>query len=230
MLYIYKKNLRLVKNKLLYYVIYLILISIYLLMHNRSIQYFGIDKIKCLIGLGVIDNYTIIQNLFILFSYMFLLYFTINLYIIGIIENLQYIMLRMKKINFIFFHYIMIYAIILCLKLILGVGIACIFFVFDTTISIFLFFKLILYDIVFSLLIVSLYILLINLIPHKYFNWIFIPLIIGLIFYTMIIDICSIRLIYIIIAVIILFIINMITFSPSKINNKFYYTIEHKGL
>ena len=222
MKYLFLKNkLKFKDNILKFYLIQLLFIFTYIFINGSAITYFDLDQYSYILGLGNIRDANIFYVITKVMTYLIIIYVIVKMFIDSINNTIEYIMIRANKkkwllleiINFIF--YVAVMRIILNIEMILC------FVLFESNIKLTSYLYMLLIDLLFNICLLLLVILSLNLFSLKNGKNLLGLIPIFIIFLSLFKNLSTIPFYIYIIFSLILIIVNIKLFSPSKFYNKY---------
>ena len=222
MKYLFLKNkLKFKDNILKFYLIQLLFIFTYIFINGSAITYFDLDQYSYILGLGNIRDANIFYVITKVMTYLIIIYLIVKMFIDSINNTIEYIMIRANKkkwllleiINFIF--YVAVMRIILNIEMILC------FVLFESNIKLTSYLYMLLIDLLFNICLLLLVILSLNLFSLKNGKNLLGLIPIFIIFLSLFKNLSTIPFYIYIIFSLILIIVNIKLFSPSKFYNKY---------
>lgn len=222
MKYLFLKNkLKFKDNILKFYLIQLLFIFTYIFINGSAITYFDLDQYSYILGLGNIRDANIFYVITKVMTYLIIIYLIVKMFIDSINNTIEYIMIRantkkwllLEIINFIF--YVAVMRIILNIEMILC------FVLFESNIKLTSYLYMLLIDLLFNICLLLLVILSLNLFSLKNGKNLLGLIPIFIIFLSLFKNLSTIPFYIYIIFSLILIIVNIKLFSPSKFYNKY---------
>ena len=222
MKYLFLKNkLKFKDNILKFYLIQLLFIFTYIFINGSAITYFDLDQYSYILGLVNIIDANIFYVITKVMTYLIIIYLIVKMFIDSINNTIEYIMIRantkkwllLEIINFIF--YVAVMRIILNIEMILC------FVLFESNIKLTSYLYMLLIDLLFNICLLLLVILSLNLFSLKNGKNLLGLIPIFIIFLSLFKNLSTIPFYIYIIFSLILIIVNIKLFSPSKFYNKY---------
>ena len=222
MKYLFLKNkLKFKDNILKFYLIQLLFIFTYIFINGSAITYFDLDQYSYILGLGNIRDANIFYVITKVMTYLIIIYVIVKMFIDSINNTIEYIMIRANKkkwllleiINFIFY--------VAMMRIILNIEMILCFVLFESNIKLTSYLYMLLIDLLFNICLLLLVILSLNLFSLKNGKNLLGLIPIFIIFLSLFKNLSTIPLYIYIIFSLILIIVNIKLFSPSKFYNKY---------
>lgn len=222
MKYIFLKNtIKINTNLMKFFLMQVLFTIIYLCINGSTITFLEVDDYICYLGLGSIYRVNIFYTLIKIISYLIIIYFTIKTFVDNIKSSIEYIMLRSNSKKFVLLEWLNFIFYIFSMRTIINIIVVILFIVFNSNISYINYLYIYLKDILFFTnlsLIMTLILNLLSLERLKKYLTIF-PVL--LIVTTIFINLYNIPICIYLISLLILIIINLITFIPSRFYSKY---------
>lgn len=222
MKYLFLKNKIQFKSSILkFYLMQLLFIFIYILTNGSAIAYFDLEKYSYILGLGSINGANIFDILIKIITYLIIIYLIVKVFVDSINNTMEYIMIRINKNRWIFLEIINFIFYIVMMRVILNLITFSCFSLFGSNIEFTSYIYVMAIDLFFTinmLLLITLSLNLLCLENGKNLSA-FIP--IFIIFASLFKNSFNISFSFYIISVIILIIINVRLFSPTKFYNRY---------
>lgn len=222
MKYLFLKNKFKFKDNILkFYLIQLLFIFTYIFINGSAITYFDLEQYSYILGLGNIKDANIFYVIAKVMTYLIIIYLIVKMFIDSINNTIEYIMIRVNKkkwllleiINFIFY--------VAMMRIILNIEIILCFVLFESNIKLTSYLYLLLIDLLFNICLLLLVILSLNLFSLKNGKNLLGLIPIFVIFLSLFKNLSTIPFYIYIIFSLILIIVNIKLFSPSKFYNKY---------
>ena len=222
MKYLFLKNKFKFKDNILkFYLIQLLFIFTYIFINGSAITYFDLEQYSYILGLGNIKDANIFYVIAKVMTYLIIIYLIVKMFIDSINNTIEYIMIRVNKkkwllleiINFIFYVAVM--------RIILNIEIILCFVLFESNIKLTSYLYMLLIDLLFNICLLLLVILSLNLFSLKNGKNLLGLIPIFIIFLSLFKNLSTIPFYIYIIFSLILIIVNIKLFSPSKFYNKY---------
>lgn len=222
MKYLFLKNKFKFKDNILkFYLIQLLFIFTYIFINGSAITYFDLEQYSYILGLGNIKDANIFYVIAKVMTYLIIIYLIVKMFIDSINNTIEYIMIRANKkkwllleiINFIFYVAVM--------RIILNIEIILCFVLFESNIKLTSYLYMLLIDLLFNICLLLLVILSLNLFSLKNGKNLLGLIPIFIIFLSLFKNLSTIPFYIYIIFSLILIIVNIKLFSPSKFYNKY---------
>lgn len=221
--YLFKNNFKILMRKKRLYLAYLFIVIMYFLLNSNVIEFLDMNCFKCILGIGLFEEGAFLENIFLMSSCGIVIYYTIYLYLFFVIDNIQNILLRMEKNKFALFNYLIIIFYMILLELSVFVIVTFLARALGTPYSLKEFMALLKYCVLFCVMISLISILIIN-------SWgrgtlFYLASFASVILFLLVLfkDLTSLNIIYFILGDILLFGVNILTFNPSKIYDKYQH-------
>lgn len=222
MKYIFLKNtIKINTNLMKFFLMQVLFTIIYLCINGSTIAFLEVDDYICYLGLGSIYRVNIFYTLIKIISYLIIIYFIIKTFVDNIKSSIEYIMLRSNSKKFVLLEWLNFIFYIFSMRTIINIIVVILFIVFNSNISYINYLYIYLKDILFFTnlsLIMTLILNLLSLERLKKYLTIFLVL---LIVTTIFINLYNIPICIYLISLLILIIINLITFIPSRFYSKY---------
>ena len=222
MKYIFLKNtIKINTNLMKFFLMQVLFTIIYLCINGSTITFLEVDDYICYLGLGSIYRVNIFYTLIKIISYLIIIYFIIKTFVDNIKSSIEYIMLRSNSKKFVLLEWLNFIFYIFSMRTIINIIVVILFIVFNSNISYINYLYIYLKDILFFTnlsLIMTLILNLLSLERLKKYLTIF-PVL--LIVTTILINLYNIPICIYLISLLILIIINLITFIPSRFYSKY---------
>lgn len=222
MKYIFLKNtIKINTNLMKFFLMQVLFTIIYLCINGSTITFLEVDDYICYLGLGSIYRVNIFYTLIKIISYLIIIYFIIKTFVDNIKSSIEYIMLRSNRKKFVLLEWLNFIFYIFSMRTIINIIVVILFIVFNSNISYINYLYIYLKDILFFTnlsLIMTLILNLLSLERLKKYLAIF-PIL--LIVTTIFINLYNIPICIYLISLLILIIINLITFIPSRFYSKY---------
>lgn len=222
MKYIFLKNtIKINTNLMKFFLMQVLFTIIYLCINGSTITFLEVDDYICYLGLGSIYRVNIFYTLIKIISYLIIIYFIIKTFVDNIKSSIEYIMLRSNRKKFVLLEWLNFIFYIFSMRTIINIIVVILFIVFNSNISYINYLYIYLKDILFFTnlsLIMTLILNLLSLERLKKYLTIF-PIL--LIVTTIFINLYNIPICIYLISLLILIIINLITFIPSRFYSKY---------
>lgn len=222
MKYIFLKNtIKINTNLMKFFLMQVLFTIIYLCINGNTITFLEVDDYICYLGLGSIYRVNIFYTLIKIISYLIIIYFIIKTFVDNIKSSIEYIMLRSNSKKFVLLEWLNFIFYIFSMRTIINIIVVILFIVFNSNISYINYLYIYLKDILFFTnlsLIMTLILNLLSLERLKKYLTIF-PVL--LIVTTIFINLYNIPICIYLISLLILIIINLITFIPSRFYSKY---------
>lgn len=222
MKYLFLKNKFKFKDNILkFYLIQLLFIFTYIFINGSAITYFDLEQYSYILGLGNIKDANIFYVIAKVMTYLIIIYLIVKMFIDSINNTIEYIMIRANKkkwllleiINFIFYVAVM--------RIILNIEIILCFVLFESNIKLTSYLYMLLIDLLFNICLLLLVILSLNLFSLKNGKNLLGLIPIFIIFLSLFKNLSTIPFYIYIIFSLILIVVNIKLFSPSKFYNKY---------
>lgn len=223
MKYLFLKNrMELKGNILKFYFFQAIFLLVYLLINWKSITYFDINKYATFLGLTSINDITGLYIIIKLMSYLVIIYLVVRVFVDSIVNTIEYLMIRINSKKWMFFEILNFIFYVVVMRLSLYLVISILFTLFHADISFKDYIFVIICDLLFSINLLLLIILLLNLFSfNNCKKWLFIfPLLV--IIMSLFINLPTIPFSIYIISILILVFIDICLFSPSRFYNRYH--------
>lgn len=222
MKYIFLKNtIKINTNLMKFFLMQVLFTIIYLCINESTITFLEVDDYICYLGLGSIYRVNIFYTLIKIISYLIIIYFIIKTFVDNIKSSIEYIMLRSNSKKFVLLEWLNFIFYIFSMRTIINIIVVILFIVFNSNISYINYLYIYLKDILFFTnlsLIMTLILNLLSLERLKKYLTIF-PVL--LIVTTIFINLYNIPICIYLISLLILIIINLISFIPSRFYSKY---------
>lgn len=222
MKYIFLKNtIKINTNLMKFFLMQVLFTIIYLCINGSTITFLEVDDYICYLGLGSIYRVNIFYTLIKIISYLIIIYFIIKTFVDNIKSSIEYIMLRSNRKKFVLLEWLNFIFYIFSMRTIINIIVVILFIVFNSNISYINYLYIYLKDILFFTnlsLIMTLILNLLSLERLKKYLTIF-PVL--LIVTTIFINLYNIPICIYLISLLILIIINLISFIPSRFYSKY---------
>lgn len=222
MKYIFLKNtIKINTNLMKFFLMQVLFTIIYLCINGSTITFLEVDDYICYLGLGSIYRVNIFYTLIKIISYLIIIYFIIKTFVDNIKSSIEYIMLRSNSKKFVLLEWLNFIFYIFSMRTIINIIVVILFIVFNSNISYINYLYIYLKDILFFTnlsLIMTLILNLLSLERLKKYLTIF-PVL--LIITTIFINLYNIPICIYLISLLILIIINLISFIPSRFYSKY---------
>lgn len=222
MKYIFLKNtIKINTNLMKFFLMQVLFTIIYLCINGSTITFLEVDDYICYLGLGSIYRVNIFYTLIKIISYLIIIYFIIKTFVDNIKSSIEYIMLRSNRKKFVLLEWLNFIFYIFSMRTIINIIVVILFIVFNSNISYINYLYIYLKDILFFTnlsLIMTLILNLLSLERLKKYLTIF-PIL--LIVTTIFINLYNIPICIYLISLLILIIINLISFIPSRFYSKY---------
>lgn len=222
MKYIFLKNtIKINTNLMKFFLMQVLFTIIYLCINGSTITFLEVDDYIGYLGLGSIYRVNIFYTLIKIISYLIIIYFIIKTFVDNIKSSIEYIMLRSNRKKFVLLEWLNFIFYIFSMRTIINIIVVILFIVFNSNISYINYLYIYLKDILFFTnlsLIMTLILNLLSLERLKKYLTIF-PIL--LIVTTIFINLYNIPICIYLISLLILIIINLITFIPSRFYSKY---------
>lgn len=216
MKYMLLKDYNLMKDKLLkYFVLQCIILLFLLFLNSKSIQYFSEKDLGYFLGINNLANCFSLDMIYKILSYIIIIYINLKLILYNLFQSTEFVNLRIDSKKYIFNEMINISMFIIVMRIILFIIVFALFLIFNTKISILLFFRILIKDILFYLLLSLLVVTIVSLFSKsKKFALITFSIVL-LYISTLFLDIIDLSAIILFILVIVTFVINVLLFKLS---------------
>ena len=222
MKYLIIKNINLIKEKLLkFYLAQLVMVILALIIDYSVIPLLKIEDSYNYLGLNKLEANGILEILIKLVSLLIVIYITTRIYLREINSSTEYTALRLNKYKWSAYNTISCIAFILLMRIIIIVITYSAFYLGNHSLYIGFLFNVLSKDMLYYIAISMITMNIMNLVSNNLIGKLFGTLLLLFLVFLLKIDIISIPVGMLVLAVVIMSIINIISFNPIKVSNVF---------
>lgn len=217
-----RNKIEIKRHILKYYVLQIILLLTYLIINKSSIQHSELKDYSAILGLNSINKSYIMYTLIKITSYLVIFHLTVKVFAESILKNIQYIMLRLNNKKWILYEMINFIIYITLMRVIYNIILVVSFKILGVNISFFNYLILFLKDLFFSIDLLLLTILSLNLYSYSRKKQLLTVVPIAIIIISLFLELTKFFVVEFIGIAILLIILNILLFLPSKFYTKYY--------
>lgn len=222
MKYLFLKNkMELKKNIMRFYLIQVFILFLYLLLNGSVVSTFNFVQYAAILGLERIKGSYILNVILKITTYLSLIYIIIKIFVDSMLKTIEYIMLRIDSKKWILYEMLNFIFYIIIMRLFYNLLLFILFLIFKSEISCSNFIYLMTKDMLFFIILSLLLILFLNLFALKRNKKIVSIIPLFFLISSLFVNIYEVSFVILIIYFLILFILNIFLFKPSRFYDEY---------